>query len=105
VTAPRSTYLVCYDITESQRRLARIRRRLVGVAVPLQYSVFVGTFTLAERRDVIAMLAATIDARRDDVRLYPVPQDPLVETLGRPVLPDGIVTRLPFPGRRDDETP
>ncbi|MBX6323926.1 MAG: CRISPR-associated endonuclease Cas2 [Rhodospirillaceae bacterium] len=90
MTAARTTYLVCYDIAESPRRLARVRRGLVAVAAPVQYSVFLGQFTPAERAHVLRRLAILIDPRRDDVRLYPVPADPLVEVLGRPVLPPGV---------------
>jgi CRISPR-associated endonuclease Cas2 len=89
----RTSYLVCYDISESPRRLARVRRRLVEIAVPVQYSVFVGTFSAAERRDALSTLARNIDPRLDDVRFYPIPADPIFEFLGRPVLRDGIFLR------------
>ncbi len=93
MTAARTTFLICYDVSQSPRRLARVRRSLVSVAVPVQYSVFVGHFTPAERAQVLRRLAGLIDPRRDDVRLYPVPGDPVYELLGRPVLPAGVFAR------------
>ncbi len=89
------SYLACYDVSMSPRRLARIRRRLANVAMPLQQSVFLGRFTLAERRAVIAMLARSIDPAADDVRLYPVPERPAILLLGREALPEGVHALLP----------
>jgi CRISPR-associated protein Cas2 len=95
VTAPATSYLVCYDISGSTRRLARTRRLLLASATPLQYSVFLGRFTHAGRRDILSALARSIDPRVDDVRLYPVPERPAVLLLGRRHLPEGIFLRLP----------
>ncbi len=86
----RLSYLVCYDIAESPRRLTRVRRKLVRVALPVQYSVFWGTFTDGDRDQVLGDLGRTIVPGKDDVRFYPVPQDPVLVMLGRPVLPDGV---------------
>jgi CRISPR-associated protein Cas2 len=97
VSDARTGYLVCYDISHSRRRLARVRRRLLGCAVPIQYSVFLGCFTASERRDVISRLAGVIDLREDDVRLYPLPSSPIVVCRGRPVLPAGVFAALPLP--------
>jgi CRISPR-associated endonuclease Cas2 len=90
-----TSFLVCYDISMSQRRLARVRRRLARVATPLQQSVFLGHFTAAERRTVIGMLARSIDPAADDVRIYPVPNRPAILMLGRGALPEGIHASLP----------
>ncbi len=94
MSAPATSYLVCYDISQSARRLARTRRLLLASATPLQYSVFLGRFTHADRRDVLAKLARCIDPRVDDVRLYPVPERPSVLLLGRGHLPAGVFAPL-----------
>jgi hypothetical protein len=40
-------------------------------------------------------LAAEIDPRRDDVRLYALPEQPKIDVLGRSILPDGVFAPLP----------
>lgn len=96
MTAPRTTYLVCYDIStvqgNGQSRLARVRRHLLELAAPIQYSVFCGSFTPAGRNAVLEGLARRIDPRFDDVRLYPLPTSPTVHRLGRDPFPEGILT-------------
>jgi|SRR5690554_291734 len=92
-------YLVCYDVggplPRMRRRLSRVRRCLIGVATPIQYSVFCGAFTPAGRKALLGELARRIDPRHDDLRLYPLPlQSPLL-CLGRPVLPAGLFTPMP----------
>jgi CRISPR-associated protein Cas1 len=54
------------------------------------------------RAAVLTGVAKRIDARTDDVRAYPVPRGDGVTTLGRPILPQGIVTggSLPSGSRR-----
>lgn len=107
MTKPSTSYLICYDISESRpganRRLVRVRRRLLGVATPLQYSVFCGTFTAAGRRAILSELAEVIDPRCDDVRLYPISTDPWLARIGRAILPEGLIgpERGMFPGNAD----
>jgi CRISPR-associated endonuclease Cas2 len=40
----RHLYLICYDISEDPKRLARVARYLSKFAFRVQYSVFVGSF-------------------------------------------------------------
>ena len=40
----RRLYLICYDIAEDPKRLARVARYLQKYAFRVQYSVFVGAF-------------------------------------------------------------
>jgi CRISPR/Cas system-associated endoribonuclease Cas2 len=61
---------VCYDITEP-RRLARVWRAVREFAVPLQYSVFWTRLNDVGVDVALNAIAAWIDPRRDDVRLYP----------------------------------
>lgn len=87
---PRQTFVIAYDIADP-RRLARVHRFLVREAFPVQYSVFLGTFSPRGLNAVLEGLAAIIHPREDDVRAYPLPSRPQIESLGRPVLPDGVI--------------
>lgn len=90
MTAPHSNCLVCYDISGSQRRLTQVRRSLLEVATPVQYSVFLGRFTRVGRKQLVRELAVLIDPRRDDVRIYTLPERPALASMGRPILPEGV---------------
>lgn len=88
-------YLVCYDIAD-EGRLARVYRYLKGVGVPMQYSVFLCSWTWPERADAIDRLAELIDAKADDVRIYPLPSDRPITSLGSgDRTPDGAMVMLP----------
>lgn len=82
-------WLIAYDIRD-RRRLARVHRFLTGVAVPVQYSVFAARGSLADVRRLAEELRARIDERTDDVRIYPIPENPLVHTIGATLLPDDV---------------
>lgn len=90
MTRPDPPLLLAYDIADP-KRLVRVHKYLVGEMFPLQYSVFVGRLTPADVSRVIATLAHTIDPRRDDVRLYPLPESALIEHIGAPRLPEGLI--------------
>lgn len=91
----RRGWLVGYDIA-SPHRLRRVHRFLVRRAMQVQYSLFVGAWTEAELREVLGGLGRLIDARRDDVRAWPLPERTEVDRFGRGV-PDGIVTAISRP--------
>jgi CRISPR-associated protein Cas2 len=85
-------YLVVYDI-RCPRRLVRLHRYLLREAIPLQYSVFLterDSRTVSELAEGIRRL---IDERADDVRIYPLPSELHLATLGKPSWPHqlGIV--------------
>ena len=83
-------YLIAYDIAD-KRRLARLHRYLKGETLALQYSVFFGRFTAAGIDRIEDEIAARIDPKQDDVRIYPLPDDFQVWTLGASApLPEGI---------------
>lgn len=86
----RRTFVVAYDIADP-RRLARVHRFLKEHAYPVQYSVFLGTFSEPALNTLLEGLAKIIHPRKDDVRAYPLPTTPDIESLGRPVLPAGVV--------------
>lgn len=80
-------WLIAYDLRDG-RRIARVHRLLTKVAVPVQYSVFVARGSHNGMRQLARQVEDLIDARVDDVRLYPIPERPLIYTVGRAMLPD-----------------
>lgn len=101
MSSPR-TWLIAYDIRDA-RRLARVHRYLKTEAVPVQYSVFVTRCGPHRLGRIRATLEGLIRVNEDDVRIYHVPDDPEVSTLGRQGLPEGIrllagaePSRMPF---------
>jgi CRISPR-associated protein Cas2 len=78
-------WLVAYDIREP-RRLARVHRLLTRTAVPVQYSVFVARGSFADMRRLAKELRCSIDERADDVRIYSIPVNPVIYTIGRAML-------------------
>ena len=89
LTQPRR-WLIAYDIREP-RRLKRVHALLTKAAVPVQYSVFAASGSTLAMRQLAAALGQRIDARADDVRFYPLPQKPLVYTIGSAMLPDDVL--------------
>lgn len=79
-------WLIAYDVCEP-RRLARVHRLLTRAAVPVQYSVFVTSGSQAQLRQLAQQISALIDPAADDVRMYPIPQQPWFYTIGRSMLP------------------
>lgn len=79
-------WLIAYDVREA-RRLAAVHRYVKRIAVPVQYSVFVTSASARQIEAVSGALSTLIDARSDDVRLYPIPEKTYVHTLGSTMLP------------------
>jgi len=82
-------YLIGYDIAD-KKRLSRVHAYVKERAMALQYSVFLGVFDPRAVDRIVAGLAARIDPRRDDVRLYALERDCRILTMGEPVFPTGI---------------
>jgi CRISPR-associated protein Cas2 len=86
----KTNYLVCYDIRD-EKRLARVYRYMRRWGLHIQYSVFYCRLTrheLIELKDKLEML---IDARKDDVRVYPLPESMKVTIMGRgDRIPEGV---------------
>lgn len=80
-------WLIAYDLRDD-RRIARVHRLLTKVAVPVQYSVFAARGSQAAMRQLARQIEALIDADADDVRMYPIPERPLLHTIGGTMLPD-----------------
>ncbi len=87
----RRLYLICYDISEDPKRLARVARYLGKFAFRVQYSVFVGSFFEHSLEGVLRGLEGIIDPRKDDVRCYPLPERAEVVMLGQQLFPDDIL--------------
>lgn len=85
----RRAWLIGYDIS-SPKRLRRVATWLEKHAIRLQGSLFLGVWTEKEFARVWQGVADRIDPRRDDVRAWPVSDDPRVVVIGAP-LPAGVV--------------
>ncbi len=90
-------HLVAYDISDP-KRLLDVRRYLKKLGLPLQYSVFLLYITPEQKRQVVWHLNRLINPRYDDVRIYPLPQNPEWQWWGKPVLMDGVkLPGIPLP--------
>lgn len=87
----RRLYLICYDIAEDRRRLARVAHYLEKHALRVQYSVFVGSFFDHALQGVLHGLEQIIDPRKDDVRCYPLPDQAEVVLMGPQIFPEDIL--------------
>ena len=67
-------YLICYDI-RSSKRLQKIHKIAIRVAMPLQYSVFYGYLDNQEYSQLVHDIKQVMDTKNDDVRFYPVPDN------------------------------
>jgi CRISPR-associated protein Cas2 len=77
----KANYLVCYDIADD-RRLSHVLRYMKGKGVHLQYSVFHCVLTWPELMNLKEKLSGIINHKEDDVRIYPLPSDALIDVMG-----------------------
>jgi len=77
----KTPYLICYDIA-SPKRLQRLHRKISAVAVMVQYSVYFSELNQRELDLLIKDIRGCILVSEDDVRLYPLPRDVQLDTLG-----------------------
>ena len=82
-------HLLAYDIADPLR-LTQVHRTVRARGLPLQYSVFLVPATAAEIDALLGDLKCIIDARRDDIRVYPLPARLEVVHYGRQWLPAGV---------------
>lgn len=87
--APRRSIL-CYDIADP-KRLGRVHRFMRKYGMALQYSVFECWLTDAALLAVIAGVRERIDESEDDVRVYGVRSGVPIATLGRAIMPEGVI--------------
>lgn len=88
MSARKLPWLVCYDIRDP-KRLQRLHRYLCHHAAPVQYSVFIGRYAPAELRWLCKGIERIIEPRVDDVRCYPLPDEPCLTQVGTSRSPDG----------------
>jgi len=84
----RTTYLICYDISD-EKRLRRVFKICKDYGSHLQYSVFESDLSLIEKTEFQQKLAAEINAREDQelfVELGPVTSrgERVIFAIGRP---------------------
>ncbi len=77
----KANYIVCYDICDSGR-LAKIYKHMKERGIHLQYSVFHCRLTWPELIELKEVLREMIDEKKDDVRIYPLPQQMKTIVLG-----------------------
>jgi len=86
----KTSYLVCYDISE-ERRLNKVVRFMKTKGLHIQYSVFYCVLTWEELLELKDKLKKLIHPKYDDVRIYPLPKNSLVAVLGvGDRMPDGV---------------
>jgi CRISPR-associated protein Cas2 len=86
----RTTYIVCYDISDP-RRLRRVYQTMRGYGERLQLSVFRCDLTPGDKVSLLAELDDIVHHGEDQVMLVPLgPPDGIhatqFETLGRPLV-------------------
>ena len=98
-------YLIAYDI-RAPHRWRRVYGYLRRRGVHLQYSVFFARLSRKGLDQMVTRLERMIDPRHDDVRIYPVPENPDWVWIGENALPEAvhlIAAGREFPPRPDSE--
>lgn len=67
-----NSYLIAYDI-RGHKRLARLYRALIKIAIPVQKSVFVAHAEIGCLQEIKDLVTSIIDEGVDDVRIYRLP--------------------------------
>ena len=78
----KDAWLIAYDIADP-RRLQRIHKVVSGFAFAVQYSLYLAIASPSMMRDFCRKLDVLIDSRKDDVRVYHVPDEPFYYIVGR----------------------
>lgn len=86
----KSKYLICYDIADPLR-LRKVFKVVKSTGIHLQYSVFQCSLTWPELQRLKEEFFLIIDPDEDDIRIYPLPGDGKVITMGRGGrIPEGV---------------
>jgi len=86
----RAYWVIAYDIC-CPKRLKRVHKFLLGEAIWVQYSIFVTNTTVQKIGCLRSELGELINDNFDDIRIYRVPEDPMIVTLGNQGFPDGVM--------------
>ncbi len=81
------SWLITYDIAD-RKRLGRLHRFVKKHAVPVQYSVYATQQSSTQISRLAGELLGYIKPQEDDVRIYQIPDRPLILSLGKSSLPD-----------------
>lgn len=87
-------WLIAYDIADTAR-LQRAYRILCNHALPLQNSVFLLVGSAEDYRQCLDELLPKLDAKQDDLRIYPLPGGGFSCSLGKGGMPQGVYLALP----------
>lgn len=82
-------WLIAYDVRDPGR-LGRLHRFISGAASMVQYSVYLFEGQLPKLKKLMQSLETYIEIAEDDLRAYPVPLNPQLDTLGRGTLVEGV---------------
>ncbi len=82
-------WLLAYDICDP-KRLQQVHAYMVKRGLAVQYSVFVGEWSERELMRVLDGLRGQISPRKDDVRVYPLPEWGDPEARGPALLASGV---------------
>ena len=74
-------WIISYDISDP-KRLGRVYRLMLKRAIPQQRSVFRASMSAIQARKLRDELAALIDRRADDIRLYALPSSVEIIRIG-----------------------
>ncbi len=87
--AKRHKYLLCYDIADP-KRLGRVHRRVAAFGERIQLSVYYLEVSAGELNALQKELEDVIDQCEDDIRIYRLPGNPRVESVGKRLHADGV---------------
>lgn len=82
-------WLVAYDISD-RRHWAKVYKLLKSEGIPLQYSIFMLHTSPAKMGMLVGQLDKLIDKKTDDVRVYRIPDNAWMVSLGNSMLPDDV---------------
>ena len=68
-------WLLCYDIADPQR-LQKVHGRVSKQGLMVQYSVYYLRASAAQVEALLHSLTRLIEPREDDIRVYPLPENP-----------------------------
>lgn len=74
-------WLLCYDIADP-KRLQRVHKHVSKQGLMAQYSVYYLRASAAQVEALLHRLTQLIDPREDDIRVYPLPENPAASMQG-----------------------